>query len=223
MENGAGLLAIVLSLAGIAAVLASDLGGWAWLRRRIRLPSWLQRRLHIPPARPWEKAEASADALSDAPSADQAYLVTVERLLNTQVATNDILDTKTAGTVGVGTTILPLTFGLLSLSGVPLPGATKWLLGLAVGVYVLLLGTAARASRIRALEYRPDVLELWRHSQTIDGAALRRWIADEYAESVEINRPVLVRKARWVGVTNVVLYAEGILISAAAAVALIAV
>jgi hypothetical protein len=206
---------------GFGFVLMSDLGGWAWLRRRIRLPGWIRRRLHIPPARPWQRAEASADALSDAPSADQVYLATAERLLNTQVATNDILDTKTAGTVGVGTTILPLTFGLLSLAGKPIPRATGVLLGLAVAAYVVLLMTAARASRIRAIEYRPDVHELAKHSREIDGAALRRWIADEYGESVEINRPVLQRKVRWVGVVNVVLYAEGILISAAAALALI--
>lgn len=88
-------------------------------------------------------------------------------------------------------------------------------------VYVILLATAARASVIRAIEYRPDVPTLWTHSQTIDGPALRRWIADEYAASVEANRPVLQRKARWVGYTVLALYAEGILISTAAVVTLI--
>lgn len=221
MPDHSGLLAIAAALIGLALVVLTDLGLWSRLRRQLRLPGWMHRRLHIPPANLWQQGEVSEDTLTDAPSADQIYFATAERLLDTQVASNDILDTKTAGTVGVGSTILPLTFGLLSLSGVPLPGATMWLLGLAVAAYVVLLIAAARASRIRAVEFRPEILELARHSQAIDGAALRRWIADEYAASVEINRPVLERKARWVGFANLVLYAEGILISAAAAVALL--
>lgn len=221
MREDSGLLAVVAALIGFALVVVTNLGLWPRLRRQLRLPGWIQRRLYIPPATPWQQAETSADALADAPSADQIYFVTAERLLDTQVTSNDILDTKTAGIVGVGSTILPLTFGLLSLSGIPLPGATEWLLGLAVAAYVILLMAAARASHIRAVEFRPEVLELWRHSQSIDGVALRRWIADEYASSVETNRPVVLRKARWIGLANVVLYAEGILISAAAAAALL--
>jgi hypothetical protein len=60
MIDGAGLLALILAAVGFGFVLMSDLGGWAWLRRRIRLPGWIRRRLHIPPARPWQRAEASA-------------------------------------------------------------------------------------------------------------------------------------------------------------------
>lgn len=132
-----------------------------------------------------------------------------------------MLDTKNAGIIGIGSTILPLTFGLPGLSGKPLPdGVEKLLIG-AVLVYVALLAAAARASVIRAIEYRPDVPTLWRHSQDINGTALRRWIADEYAASVELNRPVLQRKAQWVGVANLALYAEGIVISAAAVLSLL--
>jgi hypothetical protein len=84
----------------------------------------------------------------------------------------------------------------------------------------VLLVAAARASRFRAIEYRPNIFTLWKHNQAIDGAALRRWVAEEYAASAEINRPVLVRKARWVGIANLALSAAGILISAAAGASL---
>ena len=81
--------------------------------------------------------------------------------------------------------------------------------------------TAAWTSYIRGIEYRPDLRVLWQHSQDIDGAALRRWVAEKLAISGEINRIVLAYKAHWVGRVTLMLYAEGILISAAAAVALI--
>lgn len=220
MQGDARFLAIILAVASFAAVLLADLGGWAWIRRRLGLPAWARTRLHIEPRRIWPYAEASGDAMADTPSADQVYFAFAERLLDSQVATNDVLDTKTAGSVGVGSTVLPLTFGLLSLSGRALPQAAESLLVLAVIAYVLLLVAAARASRIRAIEYRPDIHTLWLHSRSIDGAALRRWIAEEYAASAEINRPLLQRKARWVGYVNLALYAEGILTSVAAAIAI---
>jgi hypothetical protein len=92
---------------------------------------------------------------------------------------------------------------------------------MAVVAYVLLIAVAARTSYIRAIAYRPDLRTLRRHSDGIDGASLRRWVAEEYALSAEINDRVLQYKARWVGRVTLVLYAEGILIAAAAAVALV--
>lgn len=163
---------------------------------------------------------ASQDAGADAPSADQAYFAFVERLLDSQLATSDVPDTKAAGTIGVGSTVLPLTFGLLSISGRTLPGFTVVALIVAIVAYAVLLSSAARASHIRALEYRPDLATLWANSQSVDGATLRRWIAEEYASSTELNRPLLVRKARYVGIANIALLIEGILISFAAAASL---
>jgi hypothetical protein len=148
------------------------------------------------------------------------YFAFVERLLDTQLATSDVLDTKAAGAIGVGSTVLPLTFGLLSIAGKALPGFSAIALGVAIVAYIVLLCSAARASHIRALEYRPDLMTLWQNSQEADGTTLRRWIAEEYAASAEINRPLLVRKARYAGIANIALLIEGILISFAAAAAL---
>lgn len=90
----------------------------------------------------------------------------------------------------------------------------------AILAYIVWLASAARAFHIRALEYRPDLMTLWQNSQTTDGVTLRRWIAEEYAASTEINRPLLVRKARYAGIANVALLIEGIVISFSAAAAL---
>lgn len=200
------LVIVAFILVGLA-----DFGAWTWLRQQF----------HIPKEVDWDQGVVSPDATTDAPSADQVYFAFAERLLDTQITTNAVLDTKTAGTVAVGSTVLPLTFGLLSLSERTLPDASQWLLAAAVVAYVILLMTAAWTSYIRGLEYRPDLRTLWQHSQEVDGTVLRRWVAEEYAISGEINRLALIYKARWVGRTTLLLYAEGILISAAAAVALI--
>jgi len=204
-------LIVALVIGAFVLVVLADFGAWTWLRQQF----------HVPREVEWEQGVVSADAATDAPSADQVYFASAERLLDAQVATNDILDTKTAGAVGVGSTVLPLTFGLLGLSGRTLPGATPWLLTMAVVAYVFLLMTAAWTSYIRGIAYRPDLRTLWRHSQDVDGATLRRWVAEEYAVSGEINRIALESKARWVGRTTLMLYAEAILISAAAATALL--
>ncbi len=197
----------------IVAVLVAALGPW-------RPWDWVRRRFYIPPAIEWTQGTTSADASADAPTADQAFFAFVERLLDSQLATSDVLDTKSAGIIGVGSTVLPLTFGLLSISGRAMPGLTVAAFGAAILAYIVLLASAARAFHIRALEYRPDLMTLWKNSQTTDGATLRRWIAEEYAASTEINRPVLVRKARYAGMANIALLIEGILISFAAAAAL---
>jgi hypothetical protein len=199
------------AIAGLLLIVLADFGVWTWLRQQF----------HVPREVEWQQGVVSADAAIDAPSADQVYFAVAERLLDTQIKINADLDTRTAGTVTVGSTVLPLTFGLLSLSGRTLPDATQWLLIAAVVAYVILLMTAAWTSYIRGLEYRPGLSTLWQHSQVFDGAVLRRWVAEEYAVSGEINRLALANKARWVGRTTLLLYAEGILISAAAAAALI--
>jgi hypothetical protein len=202
---------VVLVIGGFALVTLADFGAYAWVRGQLRVPT----------EEPWHQGAASIDARDDAPSADQVYFDSTQRALDNQISTWDVLDTKTAGAVGVGSTILPLTFGLLSISRSSVPGLTLWLLGGAVVAYFALLILAARTSHIRGFEYRPKIRTLWENSQTFDGAALRRWVAEEYAASSELNRLVLEYKARWVGRVTYALYAEGILISAAAGTALL--
>jgi hypothetical protein len=190
----------------------ATLGGlivlWAigrWLRRsRPRLPD------------EWRQSGPSDDAVVDAPSADAVYHDAVSRFLDVQVSTADQLDGKTANILQVGSTVLPLALGLLALSGRTPPPGTVIFLGLALGAYGLLLIWSWRASRIRGLEYRPDMATLQRNSQALGGATLRRWVAEEYAASTAANGVALSRKARFVGLANSALHAEGLLIALAA-------
>jgi len=55
----------------------------------------------------------------------------------------------------------------------------------------------------------------------VDGRVPRRWVAEEYAASTALNRPVLQRKARYVGVANTALFIEGLLVSLAALLTLL--
>ena len=202
---------VALVIGGVILVALADFGVLTRIRRQFSVPT----------APEWTQGSPGSDASTDAPSADPVYFASAERFLNTQVTTNDVLDTKTAGAVGLGSTILPLTFGLLSISGRAFPGVTQWFLVAAVVAYVILIIAAARTSYIRGIEYRPNIRRLHENSQAVDGVVLRRWVAEEYAASREINQIVLDYKARWVGRVTLVLYFEGIMISAAAVAALI--
>lgn len=180
------------------------------------LGSRWRNRWFIPESAVWSQGAPSSDAGADAPSADQIYYEVAARFLDAQVGTSDVLDTKSAGILQVGSTILPLTFGLLAVSGRTLPTTTVALLVLALLAYIVLLVFGWRASAIRAIEYRPRLANLQEHSQGVDGTVLRRWVSEEYAASTATNRPVLLRKARYVGVANTALFVEGLFASATA-------
>lgn len=160
------------------------------------------------------------DAAVDAPSADAVYQAFAQRLLDNQIAAGNLLDNKAAGIIGIGSSILPLTFVLLSLPERSPPGITIWLLFVALLAYVVLLWSASRAFRIRAVEFCPNVTTLERFREVRDGAMLRRWAAEEYAASVQVNQPKLHAKAVWVGRANLSLFTEGILICVAAGASL---
>ena len=81
--------------------------------------------------------------------------------------------------------------------------------------------SAAAASLIRGLEYRPDISTLGEHSETYSGVLLKQWVANEYRASIVANKDVLVRKARWVGAEALALYLEGLFLSIAATVTLL--
>lgn len=164
----------------------------------------------------WAQGQPSADAGGDAPSADLVYLDEARRQLDTQVATLDSLDGRMASTVGAGSFVIPLAFGFLALSERRPPGLAVILLAAAIAAYLGVLIMAAGATRFRALEYRPNLAALRDNSQEFEGIALRRWVAEEYAASTELNRPELARKSVFVGRAIRALYVEGFLVGMAA-------
>jgi hypothetical protein len=182
---------------------------------RLSLMLWpnILRRFYIAPPSEWERGEPSADASSDAPSADQAYFSFAQKFHENQLITNDNFDSKATGILEIGSTVLPLTFGLLAISERKLPILTIWCLGLAVLAYACLLVFVIRAAHIRGFEYRPTLRALAENTREFDGVTIRRWIAEEYSVSVELNRPLLERKSRHVGRAYIALLIEGAMVS----------
>jgi hypothetical protein len=138
------------------------------------------------------------------------------KFLDVQISTNDVLDSKIAAAVSVGSAVLPLSFGLSRLSQTPPTYWTeRWFLG-AVLCYIALLFTAFLASRLRELEYRPNLAVLEGYSDEYDGEALLWWVASEYRASTDANARLLRRKAILSGVVSIAFYLEGLFLSFAA-------
>jgi len=138
------------------------------------------------------------------------------RFLDVQASTNDVLDNETSNAFSIGSIVLPVTFGLLGLSGRKVPSETIAILTLALVGYLILVFRVWRASRNRAFSYRPNMLALRENSEVVQGEVLRRWVADEYVASTAFNKDRLERKGIWVGRAITALYTEGFLLSIAA-------
>jgi hypothetical protein len=174
----------------------------------------IRRYISIEPAAPWRRGTPSTGALDGTGlSSDHVFLLHAERFLDSQFTANESFDAKASSSLGVGSTVLPLTFGLLAVSERTPPAITNWCLAIAVLAYFVLLIFVIRAIHIRGFEYRPTLQSIADSSQTYDAAVMRRWLADEYSVSAELNRPLLVRKSRYVGWAYIALLVEGALVS----------
>ena len=181
-----------------------------WLWRR--LEGYVRPPIIAPPAEPPELA---------VPTPEGVFHAAAVRYLDVQISTNDVLETKNANVVWIGSVVLPVTFGLLSLGQASVPRWAGVLLVLSLAAYALLLATSWWASLLRGLEYRPDIPTLAEHSATLSGEAMQLWAAQEYMDSSEANKGVLLRKARLVGAANTLLYLEGFFLSLAALLTLL--
>jgi len=177
-------------------------------------------------------AGAGAEAQQDGPQTpiplttdevtpEEVFYTAAARFLDVQVSTNDVFDSRTTTAFSIGSTVLPVTFGLLSLSASKVPAATVIALAIALAAYVVLMFCVWQASRIRVLSYRPNMTALQHNSKIASGESLRRWVATEYVASTEFNQPHLERKGIWVGRGVTALYVEGFLLSLAAIVTLL--
>lgn len=179
---------------------------------------WLWRQIaqHLPPPPPPPPIPGGDQLTPESVFHDAAA-----RFLDVQISTNDVLDTRATSFFWVGSSIVTITFALLNLFPSGVCTAVEVILVLSLVAYVLVLGCVGRAGRLRGLEYRPDLPTIERHSRAYQGDALARWVAQEYMASTEANKPALARKAFWVGLAGLALYAEGLLLSIAAILALL--
>jgi hypothetical protein len=165
----------------------------------------------------------SSDAQLDAVSADQVLAESARRLLDVQVASLDAFDARIAASFGVGSTVLPVTIGLLNLlrADEGIPRTTTVILAIALAAYVSLIAGAGASFFTRNADFRPNIEDL--RANTIGGYTgieLRRCVAEEYITAIEANRPRLKRKSIAALVVNCALYAEALLLSVAALVTL---
>jgi hypothetical protein len=180
---------------------------------------WLWRRIaqHVTPV----PSQQIVNTPRDGATPEGIVREAAARQLDAQISTNDVLDSRNMNIVTVGSTVLPLTFGLLAIGQVEIPKWAGRSLKVSLAAYVLLLLTSWWASRFRGLGYRPDLFDLINNSQSYSAPLLEQWVAIEYSRSTEENEQVLKRKARWVGTANTLLYLEGLLLSIAAMLTLL--
>lgn len=137
------------------------------------------------------------------------------KFLDVQVSTYDVLDTKVAGAVGVGSAVLTLAFGLSQLSAESLPNWGERCFFAAVVAYIMLLISAARANRVREISYGPDLPTLAANRTSYKEADFRLWIATEYCEATEANGSLSRRKAYLAGLVGGAFYVEALSLSLA--------
>lgn len=186
---------------------------------------WLWRWVVIQLA-PFIPEVSPPDEVDEAPSGNEPtpqgiFRQEAARQLDSQVSTNDVLDTRNMNIVLVGSIVLPVTFGLLSIGDRETPPWAGRALGASLLFYALLLAASWWASKFRGLGYRPDLPDLYANVEEYSASLLEQWIAIEHMRSTIQNEERLKKKARWIGWANTLLYLEGVSLSIAAVLALL--
>lgn len=175
---------------------------------------WLRKLVADSPQTP--AGRMNVDIVPAQTTSEAVYYTASRHFLDVQFATMDGLDNKAGQYFSVGSTVLTVTFALLNLSQRDVPTYALWALGVALVSYVFLLVFSFFTSLIRGLEYRPDIATLKQHSEEIGGDFLQQWVSNEHLASIEANKPILIRKARWVGAAQNALHIEALLLAVAA-------
>jgi hypothetical protein len=168
-----------------------------------------------------EKDRSASELEPRDPESAEVYLDAARHRLDVQVSASDALDNRVAAAFGVGSTVLPLTIGLLNQRTGTLDAWVTSLLAAAIVAYVVLLIFSLAAYLLRSVSFRPDIPTLRTNSLIYQSDVLRQWVADEYARSIVVNNKTLAQKsvrAKWCLRS---LYAEGLLLSVAALVTIL--
>lgn len=161
----------------------------------------------------------AAEVIEEQPHSAEVYRDAARHFLDVQITMMTTLDTKLTQYLSVASLALPVAIALLNLvtpQHKTIPTAVRVMLVAALAAYVAVLVCAGFASRIRALDYRPDIPTLKAHSEEIPGIYLTQWVANEYERSITENKEVLQDKARWIGAEALAFYGEGLCLSLAA-------
>jgi hypothetical protein len=179
---------------------------------------WLWRRIaaNAPQPPPPTSPEAG-----DGSTPEGVFRDVASRQLDVLISANNVLDARNMNIVSVGSTVLPVTFGLLSIGQVTIPHWADIALGASLVWYVLLPISSWRASLFRGLGFRPNLFDLSEFSENYPAPVLERWVAIEHTRSADENARILTKKARWVGAATTLLFLEGLSLSIAAVLTLL--
>jgi len=151
------------------------------------------------------------------PLADQILYDVALYRLDEQLSRSDALDTKASAAFAFGGTILPITFGLLSVVDRSLlESRFFWPLiyGSLAAFGVVILASAV-CFMIRNFSLRPHLPTFRRYCDDLSNDVMRRWTANEYLLSVAKNENKLALKAWAVGVALLFAIVETVLLSLA--------
>lgn len=168
-----------------------------------------------PPARLMSLPSANVKP-PDGLTAESVFHDAALKYLDQQVVSNDHLDARAAQNFQVGSTVVTIAFGLLSLSRAEIPDRAEYSLWGALGAYGLVLILSFAASVFRKTAYRPDIPTVRRYVDDLTGSDLQLWVALEYMSSTEINKRLLRRKSWFVAAATLFLYVEGACLAVAA-------
>jgi len=157
---------------------------------------------------------ALPSVVSGMDAADIFYDVAMRRL-DEQIERNDAYGAKVTAALSVGTTVLPITFGLLEFQDRGVPTLGLALLTQAVAVYGLLMVCALNALVPTTLDYRPDLGELAKHSIDLSDTDTKRWVAKACVTSIKDNEGKLTRQFGLVKAALILLALETALLSVA--------
>lgn len=152
----------------------------------------------------------------DGLTAESVFHDAALKYLDQQVASNQQLDARGAQNFQVGSTVVTIAFGLLSLNRAQIPDRAEYSLWAALGAYGLVLIFSFAANLIRDTVYRPDIPTVRGYVEDLSGDDLQLWVSLEYMSSSELNQTKLERKNRLVGAATLFLYVEGACLAVAA-------
>lgn len=158
---------------------------------------------------------AFQDFITDIAGED-VYRDAALQYLNVQITADSEFNARNLQIFAIATTILPLTFALLSIADRTPPSTANWFLGAAVVAYLGLIVISLTASTYDVVQYRPNLLTLENHLEHYSGLTLLFWVGREYRLSTESNDVLLSRKGRLIGFAWLALCFEGAFISFAA-------
>jgi hypothetical protein len=175
-----------------------------------------------------ETNDQSHNAESGASNSDatlvSVFLDAATKRLDFQFSTDDALDSRAANVLSIGSAILPITFGLLGISGADVPLVAAIFLVLAGVAYVVLLALSwLTVSKTGSLAAGAPIGVLRRHVDGMEysGEGLRYWVAKEYEASVSRNERILYHKVKYVGLANYALYVQSAFLSLAGVISLL--